>query len=193
MRLVCHPHPTSPNLHPENLFLLGGGSGFPGLGSSQLSRLVSLNGALGLLNGRDTGNGILSDIWPVVVLSSRGNNGSSNLAGGLVPPEDGPVDHGGRLVGNLIVGLLGEENNGVLLAWVDTNGLLIDGSSVLAAVNVPQVQWITGEDDVVSTDGPLDEVGGLLADDLPEKVTRDVVDFGHCTYLVGYTTDSGSR
>jgi len=63
--------------------------------------------------------------------------------------------------------------------------LLIDGSSVLAAVDVPQVQWVTGEDDVVSTDGPLDEVGGLLADNLPEKITRDVVDFGHCYCLVG--------
>jgi len=38
----------------------------------------------------------------------------------------------------------------------ETLYLLIDGSSVLAAVDVPQVQWITGEDDVVSTDGPLD-------------------------------------
>lgn len=77
------------------------------------------------------------------MLSSRGNNGSSNPnfhissalstandlkwahipAGRLVSPEDGPVNHGGRLVGNLLVGLLGEENNGVLLAWVDTNGL----------------------------------------------------------------------
>lgn len=64
--------------------------------------------------------------------------------------------------------------------------LLIDGSSVLAAVAVRQVQWVTGKDDVVSSDGPLDEVRGLIADDLPEKVTRDVVDFGHCC-LVGYS------
>jgi len=62
-------------------------------------------------------------------------NGFHLLAGGLVPPEDGPVDHGSRLVGNLIVGLLGEENNGVLLAWVDTNGLGFPPSGSASVVN----------------------------------------------------------
>ena len=71
--------------------------------------------------------------------------------------------------------------------------LLIDGSSMLAAVDVPQVQWVTREDDVVSTDGPLDEVGGLLADNLPEEVTRDVVDFGHCCCLVGRSGGKSSQ
>ena len=60
--------------------------------------------------------------------------------------------------------------------------LVIDGSSVLAAVDVPQVQWVPGEHNVVSTNFPLDEVRGLFADNLPQKITGNVVDFGHCEF-----------
>lgn len=55
---------------------------------------------------------------------------------------------------------------------------------MLAAVGVLEVQWVAGEHDVVVTDGPPDDVGGLLSDNLPEKVAGNVVDlyFCHCDF-----------
>lgn len=46
-------------------------------------------------------------------------------------------------------------------------------------MSILQVQWVTREDDGVSTNLPLDDVGGLAANNLPEEVTGDVDGLGH--------------
>lgn len=56
----------------------------------------------------------------------------------------------------------------------------VDRSSVGAAVDVLDVQGVAGEDDGVATNLPLDDVRGLVANNLPEEVTGNVG--RHCEF-----------
>ncbi len=133
------------------------GRGAGNSGGAEITTVVALGGGVG--NGLVGPERIPSVFWfPPLVCMRHSSSGFHSLANGLVAVEGGLVEGGWLLDG---AGLLGDQGNTTLLSlsWLNTNGLGVDKTGVLAGVEVDQVHWVAGELDTTT----LDKVGVLGA------------------------------
>jgi hypothetical protein len=116
--------------------------------------------ALGATDGGDAGDGGAAEVGTVATLGRLVGDGLVGLAGGALGTESDDVAAGGGLVRE--AGLLAGDNDTTLSSGLDTDGLLVDETGVLAAVLVGQVERVTGE---LNTTVPLvlGEVGVVVA------------------------------
>lgn len=133
------PLPISFFVLSSRLGLAGGGS-LEGLLAPQLGLGVGLDGELGLADGGGTLDGGRTEVSAVAGLGDLAGNGLVGLAGGLAATNGG----GSNALGGLVDGssLLADDNNAALLTGGDTNSLVVDKASVLAAVLVGQVKGV---------------------------------------------------
>lgn len=136
--------------------------------ATELALGLGLHGALGSADGRGTGDGGLQEVGAVSGLASGGGNVLVGLA--VVGAE-------GALVGvlrGLAGGLgLGDKLDALLTIGRDADGLLVNVTGVLAGVHVGQVERVTGEVNTTSRVA-LDQVGVVVAGDLPDEIGGDV-------------------